>query len=139
MSRIIRLSVTVCCLFALITLPVACGNDKKEEVPAKKAEHVSKAKVEHAPEAEHISKAKVEHAPEAEHVSKAKIEHAPEAEHVSKAKVEHAPEAEHVSKAKVEHAPKAKPSPDKVISMLKAGNIRQGQCKAPVKAVCGRL
>jgi len=96
MSRIIRLSVIVCCLFALITLPIACGGDKKEEVPAKKAEQVPKAKVEHAPEAEQAPTAKVEHAPE----------------------------AEQVPKAKVEHAPKAKPSPDKVIAMLKAGNKR---------------
>lgn len=88
MGRIIRLSVIVCCLFAFVAFPVACGGDKKEEVPVEKAKQVSKAKIEHTPEAKQVSKVKVEHTPEAKHVSK------------------------------------AKPSPDKVIAMLKAGNTR---------------
>ncbi len=46
MSRTIRLSVTVYCLFALILLPLACSGDKKEDVPAEKAKHVSEAKTE---------------------------------------------------------------------------------------------
>jgi len=88
MGNIIRLSVTVCCLFALIALPVGCGNDKKEELPAKQVKHESKSKVENAAEAKH------------------------------------APQVKHSPQVKPSHSAKVKPSSDKVLSMLKAGNKR---------------